>query len=43
MPRVREIGRELGLTDPWEANAPVSLAHPQPVRIPQPGEPVAAG
>jgi alkanesulfonate monooxygenase SsuD/methylene tetrahydromethanopterin reductase-like flavin-dependent oxidoreductase (luciferase family) len=26
MPAVREIARELNLTDPWEANAPVSLA-----------------
>jgi alkanesulfonate monooxygenase SsuD/methylene tetrahydromethanopterin reductase-like flavin-dependent oxidoreductase (luciferase family) len=27
MPALREYGRELGLTDPFEANAPVSLAY----------------
>ncbi len=27
MPAVREIGKELGLNSPWEANAPVSLAY----------------
>ncbi len=37
MPRVREIGRELGLTDPWEANAPVGLEHPEPATIPTSG------
>ncbi|MFN8526478.1 MAG: LLM class flavin-dependent oxidoreductase [Chloroflexota bacterium] len=29
MPAVREIGKELGLADPFEANAPVSLAYSQ--------------
>ncbi|HEX2171144.1 MAG TPA: hypothetical protein VHL09_01695, partial [Dehalococcoidia bacterium] len=33
MPRVREIGRQLGLNDPWEANAPVSLEFPEPSRL----------
>jgi alkanesulfonate monooxygenase SsuD/methylene tetrahydromethanopterin reductase-like flavin-dependent oxidoreductase (luciferase family) len=40
MPAVREIAAELDLTDPWEANAPVSLAFPSPAAI---KEPVAAG
>src|SRR5467141_2451189 len=28
LPAVREIGKELGLLSPFEANAPVSIAHP---------------
>jgi len=30
LPAVREIGKELGLLSPFEANAPVSIAHPAP-------------
>jgi alkanesulfonate monooxygenase SsuD/methylene tetrahydromethanopterin reductase-like flavin-dependent oxidoreductase (luciferase family) len=30
LPAVREIGKELGLNSPFEANAPVSWAFPQP-------------
>ena len=30
LPAVREIGKELGLWSPFEANAPVSLAFPEP-------------
>ena len=40
MPAVREIARDLDLKDPWEAEAPVSLEHPQPSTI---REPVAVG
>jgi hypothetical protein len=32
LPVVREMGKELGLWSPFEANAPVSLAHPAPAR-----------
>jgi len=31
LPAVREIGAELGLLDPFECHAPVSVASPQPV------------
>ena len=34
MPRRREIGRKLGLTDPFEANAPTSLHFPEPAYVP---------
>jgi alkanesulfonate monooxygenase SsuD/methylene tetrahydromethanopterin reductase-like flavin-dependent oxidoreductase (luciferase family) len=40
MPAVREIAKGLDLTDPWEANAPVSLEFPSPAAN---KEPVAAG
>jgi hypothetical protein len=30
LPAVREMGKELGLWSPFEANAPVSLAFPDP-------------
>ncbi len=30
LPAVREIGKELGLLSPFEANAPVSIAHSTP-------------
>jgi alkanesulfonate monooxygenase SsuD/methylene tetrahydromethanopterin reductase-like flavin-dependent oxidoreductase (luciferase family) len=40
MPAVREIAKGLDLTDPWEANAPVSLAFPAPAAN---KEPVAVG
>jgi alkanesulfonate monooxygenase SsuD/methylene tetrahydromethanopterin reductase-like flavin-dependent oxidoreductase (luciferase family) len=40
MPAVRDIAKELSLTDPWEANAPVSLVHPSPSAV---KEPVLAG
>jgi hypothetical protein len=30
LPAVREIGKELGLWSPFESNAPVSLAFPEP-------------
>ena len=32
LPAVREYGKELGLWSPFEANAPVSLAFPQPAQ-----------
>jgi hypothetical protein len=32
LPAVREIGKELGLWSPFEANAPTSRAFPQPAR-----------
>ena len=32
-PAVREIARELGLMDPWETNAPVSLDQSAPATI----------
>jgi alkanesulfonate monooxygenase SsuD/methylene tetrahydromethanopterin reductase-like flavin-dependent oxidoreductase (luciferase family) len=32
LPAVREIGKELGLWSPFEANAPVSQAFPEPAR-----------
>ena len=32
LPALRDIGKELGLWSPFEANAPVSLAHPEPAR-----------
>ena len=32
LPAVREIGKDLGLWSPFEANAPVSLAFPEPAR-----------
>ncbi len=34
LPAVREIGDELGLFDPFEAKAPVSLQHPSPAEVP---------
>jgi hypothetical protein len=34
MPRPREIGRNLGLTKPFEANAPTSLQFPEPAYVP---------
>jgi len=40
MPAVREIAKDLDLTDPWEANAPVSLEFSSPAAN---KEPVAAG
>jgi alkanesulfonate monooxygenase SsuD/methylene tetrahydromethanopterin reductase-like flavin-dependent oxidoreductase (luciferase family) len=40
MPAVREIARELDLTDPWEANAPVSIDFEAPSTI---KEPLAVG
>jgi alkanesulfonate monooxygenase SsuD/methylene tetrahydromethanopterin reductase-like flavin-dependent oxidoreductase (luciferase family) len=40
MPAVREIAAELDLVDPWEANAPVSLAFQSPAEI---KTPVAVG
>jgi hypothetical protein len=33
LPALRDIGKELGLWSPFEANAPVSLAHPEPARV----------
>jgi alkanesulfonate monooxygenase SsuD/methylene tetrahydromethanopterin reductase-like flavin-dependent oxidoreductase (luciferase family) len=33
LPAVREIGNGLGLADPFEAKAPVSLAHPAPAEL----------
>ena len=35
MPAMREIGQELGLQSPFEADAPVSLAY-SPAREPEP-------
>jgi hypothetical protein len=32
LPAVREIGKELGLWSPFEANAPTSRAFPQPAQ-----------
>jgi hypothetical protein len=32
LPALRDIGKELGLWSPFEANAPVSLAFPEPAR-----------
>ena len=32
LPRLREIAKELGLADPFEAGAPVSAQHPGPAR-----------
>jgi hypothetical protein len=32
LPALRDMGKELGLWSPFEANAPVSLAHPEPAR-----------
>ena len=35
LPAIREIGQELGLNSPWEANAPVSIKYaegPEPAR-----------
>ena len=32
LPALREIGKELGLWSPFEANAPVSRAFPEPAR-----------
>jgi alkanesulfonate monooxygenase SsuD/methylene tetrahydromethanopterin reductase-like flavin-dependent oxidoreductase (luciferase family) len=40
MPAVREIARELDLTDPWEADAPVSLQFGSPSAV---KEPLAVG
>jgi hypothetical protein len=34
MPRPRDIGRNLGLTDPFAANAPTSLQFPEPAYVP---------
>ena len=34
LPALREMGKELGLWSPFEANAPVSLAFPEPARSP---------
>ena len=34
LPAVREIGDGLGLLDPFEAKAPVSLQHPSPAEVP---------
>jgi alkanesulfonate monooxygenase SsuD/methylene tetrahydromethanopterin reductase-like flavin-dependent oxidoreductase (luciferase family) len=33
LPAVREIGNSLGLADPFESKAPVSLAHPAPAEL----------
>jgi alkanesulfonate monooxygenase SsuD/methylene tetrahydromethanopterin reductase-like flavin-dependent oxidoreductase (luciferase family) len=33
LPAVREMGNQLGLADPFEAKAPVSLEHPAPAEI----------
>ncbi|HEX2172313.1 MAG TPA: LLM class flavin-dependent oxidoreductase, partial [Dehalococcoidia bacterium] len=33
MPRLREIGRGLGLNDPFEAQAPISLQFPEPAYV----------
>jgi hypothetical protein len=30
LPALREIGKELGLWSPFEANAPTSMAFPEP-------------
>ena len=35
LPALRDIGKELGLWSPFEAHAPVSLAHPEPARVPE--------
>jgi hypothetical protein len=32
LPALRDMGKELGLWSPFEASAPVSLAHPEPAR-----------
>jgi hypothetical protein len=32
LPALRDIGKDLGLWSPFEANAPVSLAHLEPAR-----------
>jgi hypothetical protein len=32
LPALRDIGKELGLWSPFEANAPTSRAFPQPAR-----------
>jgi hypothetical protein len=32
LPAVREIGKELGLWSPFEANSPTSRAFPEPAR-----------
>jgi alkanesulfonate monooxygenase SsuD/methylene tetrahydromethanopterin reductase-like flavin-dependent oxidoreductase (luciferase family) len=32
LPALRDMGKELGLWSPFEAGAPVSLAHPEPAR-----------
>jgi hypothetical protein len=34
LPAVREIGRELGLESPFEANAPVSMARSEAAHVP---------
>ena len=34
MPRLCEIGRNLGLTEPFEANAPTSLQFPELADVP---------
>src|SRR5262249_34076722 len=34
LPAVRDMGNELGLLDPFEAKAPVSLQHPSPADVP---------
>jgi alkanesulfonate monooxygenase SsuD/methylene tetrahydromethanopterin reductase-like flavin-dependent oxidoreductase (luciferase family) len=36
LPAMRDIGKELGLWSPFEANSPVSLAFPEPARIKAP-------
>jgi hypothetical protein len=39
MPAMREIGKELGLTDPFEADAPVHLKYSSDLRqMPQAAE-----
>lgn len=34
LPAVRDYAKELGLTDPFEANAPVSLKYSEPAKVP---------
>jgi hypothetical protein len=36
MPAIKEYGKSLGLTDPWEANAPVHLKYSTDLRSPVP-------